>query len=106
MLRNYFPSIPTYRLYDHDTSTSDRQTDGRTDTGHTTCHGNTAQCIALRSIAMRRSRDGHGSGRIIILRKFGRSDRNILNAICEFCSFSGVSDRSFNEKSAKLTLAH
>ena len=38
------------------------QTDRRTDTGQTTCHGNTAQCIALRGIAMRRSRDGHGSG--------------------------------------------
>ena len=46
------------------------------------------------------------TGRVIILRKFGRSDRNILNAICEFCSFSGVSDQSCNEKSAKLTLAH
>ena len=41
-----------------------RQTDRRTDgyTGQTTCHGNTAQ-RAVHSIALRRSRDGHESGR-------------------------------------------
>jgi len=40
--------------------------------------------------------DGHGSGRpagwvgsemLRILGKFGGSGRNILNALCEFCSF-------------------
>jgi len=41
----YFPRIPTYMTTDHDTSTS--QTDGRTD-GQTTCHGNTALCVASR----------------------------------------------------------
>jgi len=43
-------------------------------------------------------RSTRGSGRVRILGKFGESGRNMLNAVCEFFTFCGVSDRNCNEK--------